>query len=116
MRTVAAALARLRKIHGETLKALINKALREGLKQMRDRPNYRLYVEFSDGVAGVVDLTHRLFGPMFEPLETPSVFAQVNIDEFGVISWPSGADLAPDALYETLRAKDRRQPSTMSSS
>jgi hypothetical protein len=83
--------------------------------KVKAEPNYRLYVEFSDGVAGVVDLTHRLFGPMFEPLKTPSVFAQVNIDEFGVVSWPSGADLAPDALYETLRAKDRRQPSTRSS-
>lgn len=35
---VAAALQRLRNTRGETLKALINKALREGLKQMRDRP------------------------------------------------------------------------------
>ncbi len=83
--------------------------------KVKAEPNYRLYVEFSDGVAGVVDLTHRLFGPMFEPLNTPSVFAQVKIDGFGVVSWPSGADLAPDALYETLRAEDRRQPSTMSS-
>ena len=38
---VAAALERLRKTRGETLKTLINKALRQGLKQMRHRPKRR---------------------------------------------------------------------------
>jgi hypothetical protein len=65
---------------------------------------YRLRVAFADGVRGEVDLTERLFGPVFEPLRDPNLFAQATIDEFGVVSWPNGADLAPDALYETLVA------------
>jgi len=65
-------------------------------------PGYRLRVVFDDGVQGEVDLSARLFGPVFEPLKDPDVFAQAAIDEFGVICWPNGADLAPDALYETL--------------
>lgn len=63
---------------------------------------YCLHVEFDDGVAGTIDLTDRLFGPVFEPLKDESVFKQVQIDEFGAICWPCGADLAPDALYEKL--------------
>ena len=41
---------------------------------------------------------------MFEPLRNPKVFNQVQIDEYGAICWPNGADLAPDALYQTIRA------------
>jgi hypothetical protein len=41
---------------------------------------------------------------MFEPLRDPAYFGQAFVDEFGVVSWPNGADLAPGALYEQLRA------------
>ena len=38
---VAAALERLRKTHKASLKALVNQALREGLKQMRAAPRQK---------------------------------------------------------------------------
>lgn len=63
---------------------------------------YRLRVAFADGVQGEVDLSDRLFGPVFEPLRDLDLFRQADIDEFGAVCWPNGADLAPDALYETL--------------
>lgn len=63
---------------------------------------YRLLVEFADGVKDEVDLSDRLFGPIFEPLKESAFFAQACIDEYGVICWPNGACLAPDALHETL--------------
>jgi len=65
---------------------------------------YRLRVVFADGVQGEIDLRDRLFGPVFEPLRDQTFFSQAYIDEFGVICWPNGADLAPDALYEQLAA------------
>ena len=65
-------------------------------------PEYRLRVVFSDGVSGEVDLSEQLFGPVFEPLKDPSFFQQACLDGFGVICWPNGADLAPDALYDAL--------------
>jgi hypothetical protein len=66
-------------------------------------PDWRLQVRFSDGTSGVVSLKDRLFGPVFEPLKDPAFFAKVSVDEFGAVCWPNGADLAPDALYETIR-------------
>ena len=66
---------------------------------------YRLRVIFDDGVAGIVDLSERLFGPVFEPLKDPAYFRQVGIDEFGAVCWPNGADLAPDALHSKLRSQ-----------
>ena len=72
------------------------------LRKVKARPDHRLYLEFEDGARGVVDVSSRLFGPMFEPLKDPELFQQVRIDEFGAVSWPNGADLAPDALREAL--------------
>jgi hypothetical protein len=64
--------------------------------------HFRIEVEFSDGLKGVVDLSERLFGSMFAPLRDPVFFDQLRVDEFGAICWPNGADLAPDALYKTI--------------
>ena len=70
--------------------------------KVEPRTGYRLYVEFADGVAGVIDLSDRLFGTVFLPLRDESLFNQVAIDEFGAPCWPNGADLAPDAIHERL--------------
>lgn len=74
--------------------------------------DYRLKVRFQDGTEGVVSLEADLSGPMFEPLRDPEFFAQATIDKFGVVCWPNGADLAPDALYDDIRsAQPQRSPS-----
>ncbi len=74
------------------------------IASVRALDDYQLEVTFADGVGGVISLKDRLFGPMFEPLRDVTIFRQVSIDEFGAVCWPNGADLAPDALYEKLRA------------
>jgi len=63
-----------------------------------------LEVRFDDGTAGIVSLKERIVGPVFQPLVDPEEFRKVFIDEFGVVAWPNGADLAPDALYDRLRS------------
>jgi hypothetical protein len=66
---------------------------------------YRIHVEFGDGTAGEIDLSDRLFGPVFEPLRDESEFRKVMVDEFGAVAWPCGADLAPDAMYRRVAAR-----------
>lgn len=73
--------------------------------KVRALPEYRLQIEFEDGVAGVLDYSHILPGPVFQELRDPARFAEVGIDEFGVVCWPNGADLAPDTMYERLKAQ-----------
>jgi hypothetical protein len=43
-------------------------------------------------------------GPVFAHARTPEDFAEARVDAAsGTVSWPGGADLAPDALYERVR-------------
>ena len=62
-----------------------------------------LWLRFDDGLEGEVDLSHGLRGQVFEPLLDPAVFAQFSV-EHGTVTWPNGADWAPETLYEQLRA------------
>lgn len=73
--------------------------------RIEPRGGQRLYVEFEDGVCGEVDLSDRLHGPVFEPLRDEGFFRSAQIDEYGVITWPNGADLAPDALHARLQSR-----------
>ena len=74
------------------------------VKSVKPENGHRLHIEFEDGVHGTVDLSADLYGPMFEPLRDDRYFAQVSVDEYGVVCWPNGADLAPEVIYEEIRA------------
>jgi hypothetical protein len=92
------------------MKTIILHILNEGVSmyeiiEVEALSSYRVRVKFKDGVEGEVDLSDRLFGPMFEPLKDPDFFASVYIDEFGVICWPNKADIAPDTIYKQLITK-----------
>jgi hypothetical protein len=39
---------------------------------------------------------------VFSPLRDPSRFAEVRVQD-GVVTWPGGLDLAPDAMYDEIR-------------
>lgn len=67
-----------------------------------------LRVTFIDGTSGEVRLrsfleSPQVSGTVFEPLRDPEFFRQVHLD-LGAVAWPNGADLAPDAMYDAIRA------------
>lgn len=66
---------------------------------------HRAWLRFSDGRDGEVDLSNDLQGEIFEPLRDPSYFARFVVDE--TLTWPNGADFAPEFLYERVTAASR---------
>ena len=66
--------------------------------------DYQVWLKFNDDLEGIVDLSKELWGSMFEPLKDLSLFSQVKLDtELDTITWPNGADLAPEFLHELLQ-------------
>ena len=67
---------------------------------MRD---HVIWVRFSDGASGEVDLADALTGPVFEPLRDARAFRRFHVDpEMKTIVWENGADLAPEFLRDRL--------------
>lgn len=70
---------------------------------MQLRGPHQLWVRFNNGREGEVNLLPLLDGPVFVPVRDPNYFAQVELNsECGTITWPNGADLAPEAVYELV--------------
>jgi hypothetical protein len=67
---------------------------------------HRIRVAFDDGVVGTVDFEPWLEGPVFEPLKDPAYFRQFFI-EGGTVTWPNGADIAPETLHQSAAAGPR---------
>jgi hypothetical protein len=66
--------------------------------------DYTIWVRFDDGTTGEVDLADEFDGPVFEPLRDPEYFRRFSVPEsLGTISWPNGADFAPEFLYEKVK-------------
>ena len=66
------------------------------------RGGYLIHLVFNDGVERTVDFASWLEGPVFEPIRDVAYFQRFFL-EAGTVTWPNGADVAPETLHE--RAK-----------
>ena len=60
----------------------------------------------TDGTSGEVDVSKIIFGPapgVFAQLRDPARFGEVGIDS-GAVTWHGEVDLAPDAMYDEIKA------------
>jgi len=75
------------------------------VKKVRHIENYRLELQFTNGVVGELDFRERIVGRggVFKPLEDIQFFKQVRVDpEAGTLIWPNEVDLCPDVLYHAV--------------
>jgi hypothetical protein len=70
---------------------------------------YTLFMSFSNGESGEVDLQDELYGEMFAPLVDREQFRNFRVDEeINTVIWSNGADFSPDFFYEKMKTKPRK--------
>jgi hypothetical protein len=68
--------------------------------------DYRLKVRFIDGLQGEVHMGQLLISSkpgVFAPLRDQRFFDKVHL-HWGAVTWPGELDLAPDAMYDDIKA------------
>jgi hypothetical protein len=74
------------------------------LLDARHNSDFTLWLRFSDGVEGEIDLQAELHGTMFEPLRNTDTFRLFVLHpELHTLVWPNGADFSPEFLHDNVR-------------
>lgn len=75
--------------------------------EVEPRQPYRLWLRFSDGVEGEVDLSRWACKGDFTAWSDPEFFKRVNIRSYGALAWGDGDDLelCQHGLYADLTGK-----------
>ena len=65
---------------------------------------YRVWLRYSDGASGEVDLGHWAGQGVFQAWEEPGLFETVRITDYGSIAWgeDDAIEVCPDDLYVKL--------------
>jgi hypothetical protein len=67
--------------------------------------DYTIHLRFTDGAEGDVDLREELYGEIFEPPKDRAPLQQFSVHpEFYTLTWPNGADIAPESLHEKVQS------------
>ena len=69
------------------------------------RDGYRLWLRYSDGAAGEIDLSPLVGQGVFAAWQDPACFAAVRLAAHGAIVWGDDLELCPDAFYLQLTGK-----------
>lgn len=75
------------------------------LIDIKPRPNYRLWLKFSDGVEGEVDLSSSVGKGVFSVWNDPKTFENVKIGSAGEISWSDEIDIDSVSMYMRITGK-----------
>ena len=67
--------------------------------------NYHIYLEFSDGTKGELDLSHLAGQGVFEVWNDYGFFEQVHLGDYREIKWDDEIESSADSLYLQLTGK-----------
>ena len=66
---------------------------------------YRIWVRYSDGAEGEIDLSDLVGKGVFAAWNEPGYFERVHIADYGAVAWSDEIDLCPQSLYMDLTGK-----------
>ena len=69
--------------------------------EVKAESGHRLFVRFTDGTSGKVQLHLSELSGVLAPLRDPAFFERAFVDR-GAVAWPGDIELAPDAIYEQV--------------
>lgn len=64
-------------------------------------------VRFEDGLEGTVRIDQSFCTGVFESLMDDAAVHAARVEN-GAVTWPGGLDLAPDAMYDLIKADPKR--------
>jgi hypothetical protein len=71
---------------------------------------YQIWLAYTDGTEGAVDLEDQLAPWSLEPLRDLREFRRLKLDRGqNLLVWPNGIELDPTALYYELKRRRRRK-------
>ena len=74
------------------------------VSEIKALDSYRLWLRFSDGTEGIVDLSHLRGKGVFKIWAKDVPFKDAYIDqESGAIAWSPEIDICPDSLYFKIK-------------
>jgi hypothetical protein len=68
-------------------------------------PKYRVWLRYSDGAEGEVDLSHLAGKGVFKLWNAYENFEKVYISDAGAIAWSDMVEICPDSAYMRLTGK-----------
>ena len=73
--------------------------------QVKPLKDYRLWIQFADGVEGIVDLSDMAGKGVFSRWKDYREFEKGRVGSGGEVTWGDEIDLCPDALYLKVTGK-----------
>lgn len=70
--------------------------------EARHLGGHRVWLRFSDGLSGEADLAEEIVGEVFESLRDVAYFGGFRLGVGASLSWPNGADFAPEFLRDMV--------------
>ncbi|MEK6552639.1 MAG: DUF2442 domain-containing protein [Bacteroidota bacterium] len=73
--------------------------------EVRALPKYKIWIKYSDGNQGEVDLSEFVGRGVFKLWEDYSFFQKISLGSSGEIMWNDQIDFCPDSIYMKLTGK-----------
>ncbi|MBM3282619.1 DUF2442 domain-containing protein [Candidatus Gottesmanbacteria bacterium] len=73
------------------------------IKKIQYEREYIYNIQFENNRKGNINFQPFLWGEVFEPLKEKKFFRKAFINQTsGTITWPNGADIAPETIYKKI--------------